>query len=42
MKPCYLATAAATIACLLIGNAIFKDSPDERKEVEDFIDRLAK
>ena len=42
MKPCYLATAAATIACLLIGNAIFKDSPDERKEVEDFVDRLAK
>ena len=41
MKPCYLATAAATIACLLIGNAIFKDSPDERKEVEEFVDRLA-
>ena len=42
MKPCYLATAAATIACLLVGNAIFKDSPDERREVEEFVDRLAK
>jgi hypothetical protein len=41
MKPCYLATAAATIFCLLLGSALFKDSPEERKDVEDFVGRLS-
>ena len=40
MKPCYLATAAATIFCLVLGSFLFKDTPEERKEVEDFVGKL--
>ena len=40
MKPCYLATAAATIFCLVLGSFLFKDTPEERKEVEDFVGNL--
>ena len=40
MKPCYLATAAVTVICLVLGSALFKDAPEERKEVEDFVGRL--
>ncbi len=40
MKPCYLATAAATTVSLVLGSIIFRDSPSERKEVEDFVSRL--
>ena len=41
MKPCYLATAVATILCLLLGSVLFKDTPEERKEIEDFVGRLS-
>ena len=41
MKPCYLATAAATILCLVLGSVFFKDTPEERKDVEDFVGRLS-
>ena len=41
MKPCYLATAAATILCLVLGSVLFKDTPEERKDVEEFIGKLS-
>ncbi len=41
MTPCFLSTAAFTILCLVVGSLVFKDSADERKEVETFIDRMA-
>ena len=41
MKTCYLATAAATIFFLVLGSFLFRDSPEERKEVEEFVGRLA-
>ena len=41
MKPCYLATAAATIFFLVLGGILFKDTPEERKDVEDFVGRLS-
>lgn len=40
MKPCFLATAAATALCLVLGGVLFRDAPAERKEVEDFVGRL--
>ena len=40
MKPCFLATAAATVLCLVLGGVLFRDAPAERKEVEDFVGRL--
>ena len=40
MKPCYLASAAATVLFLIIGSAMFPDSNDERKQVEEFVGGL--